>query len=119
MRRCPGETSRRNARPSSPGTARPPLVLTASCDRQFDPGDLPKLLEKIDKVDLVTGIRVWRPVPFWLRGLGVMYRVVARIVFGVTLERRAAWLGWSGYPRRWLARWAFGLRVQDADCLLR
>ena len=99
--------------------ARYPLVVTAPCDRQFDSGDLTKLLEKIDKVDLVTGIRIWRPVPAWLRALGVVYRLIARLVFGVPMERRSTWLGWAGYPRRWLARWIFGLRVQDVECLLR
>jgi glycosyltransferase involved in cell wall biosynthesis len=96
-----------------------PLVLTSTCDRQYDPGDLPRLLERIDKVDLVTGIRVWRPVPAWLRGLGLVYRLIARVVFGISLEQRVTWLGWSGYPRRWLARWIFGLRIQDGECVLR
>jgi glycosyltransferase involved in cell wall biosynthesis len=98
---------------------RHPLVFTAPCDRQFEPGDLSRLLERIDQVDLVTGVRVWRPVPGWLRGLGLLYRLIARIVFGIPMQRRGVWLGWSGYPRRWLARWVFGLRVQDAECLLR
>ena len=96
-----------------------PLVLTASCDRQFQPGDLQKFLDRIDKVDLVTGMRVWQPVPGWLRGLGFLYRLVARVVFGMPMNRRGVWLGWSGYPRRWLGRWIFGLRVEDAECLLR
>jgi glycosyltransferase involved in cell wall biosynthesis len=99
--------------------ARYPLILTASGDPQFDPGDLQKLLQKIDHVDLVTGIRIWRPVPAWLGGLGLVYRLLARVVFGVSLERRGAWLGWAGLRRRWLARWAFGVRIQDAECLLR
>jgi len=99
--------------------ARHPLVLTAPCDRQYEPADLRRLLDLIDQVDLVTGIRTWQPVPLWLRWCGTAYRLIARTIFGVPLERRAAWLGWSGFPRRWLAHWIFGLRLQDVECMLR
>ena len=34
-------------------------------------------------------------------------------VFGIPLEPRKVWLGWSGFLRRWTARWVFGLRLQD------
>jgi len=99
--------------------ARHPLVCTATCDRQYDQADLQPLLGIIDQVDLVTGIRVWQPVPRWLRFLGAVYFLIARIVFGVPREPRSVWLGWPGSPRRWLARWVFGLRLQDVECVLR
>jgi len=99
--------------------AQHPLVLTATCDGQYEPAAFRQLLDLINQVDLVTGIRVGQPVPWWLRVLGAMHRLIARVVFGVPLEPRVVWLGWANFPRRLLARWVFGLRLQDVDCVLR
>jgi hypothetical protein len=96
-----------------------PLLFYTTCDRQYQPAAFKLLLDRIDKVDLVTGIRVWQPVPAWLKVLGGVYRAVARVVFGVPLGPRQVWLGWSGWQRRWLARWVFGLRLQDPECAFR
>jgi glycosyltransferase involved in cell wall biosynthesis len=96
--------------------ARSPLVFYTTADRQYEPSDLKHAFESIDKVDLVTGIRVSRCVPAWLRRLGALYRILARVLFGLPLEPRRTWLGWSGFGRRWVARWAFGVRVEDAAC---
>jgi glycosyltransferase involved in cell wall biosynthesis len=99
--------------------AQHPLVCTCTCDHQYEPSDLHQLLKVIDEVDLVTGIRKWRSLPAWLRGLGAVNRIICRIAFGVSMEPRAVWLGWSGLGRRLAARWFFGVRVQDAECVLR
>jgi hypothetical protein len=96
-----------------------PLLFYTTCDRQYETAELQRLLDLINQVDLVTGIRAWQPVPTWLRSLGSLYRVIARVVFGVPLEPRQVWLGWPGWPRRWLARWVFGLRLQDVECAFR
>ena len=46
-----------------------PSSFSTTCDRQYEPADLKLLLDLINQVDLVTGIRVWRSVPRWLRRL--------------------------------------------------
>jgi len=88
-------------------------------DKQFQPADLKRLLGEINQVDFVTGYRVHRPVPGWLSALDFCWHWLARLLFGYETERRDAWLGWSGWGRRWLARWIFGLRVNDAECVFR
>jgi hypothetical protein len=76
------------------------------------------LLDAIDRVDLVTGCRAGR-APWWWRGLAALLRGVIRVLFGLTLPPRLCWLGASGWGRRWLARWVFGVRVQDPECAFR
>jgi hypothetical protein len=99
--------------------AQHPLVAIAPADKQYQPAELKRLLEHINQVDFVTGYRVYRPVPAWLAALDFLWHWLARIFIGYSTERRDAWLGWSGWGRRWLARWIFGLRVNDADCPFR
>jgi glycosyltransferase involved in cell wall biosynthesis len=98
------------------GTARYPLLFCSAGDRQYEPEDLKKLLAEIDKVDLVTGYRVSRPLPLWLRWPGYLYRGLIRILFGVSLEKLPGWLGWRAHRRRWIARLLFGVRVGDVGC---
>src|SRR5262249_42578980 len=99
--------------------ARQPLLATSTGDRQYQPADLRGLLERIDKVDLVTGYRCWRPVPRLLRWLGAVYRLAVRVLFGISLEPLPCWLGEQGQKKRWLARWVFGVRVHDVECAFR
>jgi hypothetical protein len=77
------------------------------------------LLEPLDPVHFVTGVRVWQEKPVWARALGWCHRALVRVLFGVTLEPAPGWLGSEGRGRRLLARWAFGVRVQDVDCAFR
>jgi len=100
-------------------TAQYPLLAYVPCDRQFVPGDLQRFLNEIDKVDAVTGYRVAGAVPSWLRVFDGMRRWLRRIILGDLPARREAWLGWKEWRRRWLARWIFGLRVQDPLCSFR
>ncbi len=93
-----------------------PLVFTTPCDKQFQPPDLQQAFANIDKVDLVLGYRVAGPLPWWLRVLDGCGRLLGRIVLGLAPGPRDCWLGWAGWRRRWLARWLFGLRVQDPEC---
>lgn len=99
--------------------ARHPLLCYCTGDRQYDPADLNKMLEAIDKVDLVTGFRVWQQAPRWLRIAGLLWRAVSRAALGIPLERPPGWLGWSGFWRRKLLRWVFGVYVGDPECAFR
>ena len=99
--------------------ARFPLVLIAPCDGQFQPSDLPRLFEQIDKVDVVAGYRMHGSVPAWLRGIDVVHRLLRRIVLGHFGEPRDRWLGWRDAWRRFVDRRLFGLQVKDAACPLR
>jgi hypothetical protein len=107
------------------GAARYPLVFYTLCNRQYQPADLTRLLEILDKkidpisgrqIDLVTGYRVGK-VPGWLVWPDRLKRWLVRAVFGMSLESRDCWTGWSGFSRRWLSRWVFGVRVRDPECV--
>jgi glycosyltransferase involved in cell wall biosynthesis len=67
-----------------------PLFCYAECSTAYQAGDLARLLDVMDHVDLVTGMRVWQDhKPGWSAG---------RL--------------WS-----WLAlRFVFGLRLRDVEC---
>jgi glycosyltransferase involved in cell wall biosynthesis len=96
-----------------------PLLFYAPCDRQYDPSDFPRLLAEIDKVHLVSGFRLWRPVPEWLRAIGTAYRVFVRVFFGFAPEPLPGWLGWREYLYRLLVRAVFAVRLRDVDCRFR
>jgi len=72
------------------GATRFPLFCHAECSLSYQPADLGRLLEVIDKVDLVSGYRVWQS----------------------PREPRL----WSQYAYRGLLRFLFGLRLKDVDC---
>jgi glycosyltransferase involved in cell wall biosynthesis len=95
------------------------LLTYTTCDKQYHPGELLRLLDLIDKVDLVTGYRLWLRVPPVLRALGRVYRLFIRVLFGIPLEPLPCWLGDKGQIKRWLARWIFGVRVHDVECAFR
>jgi glycosyltransferase involved in cell wall biosynthesis len=97
------------------GSAQQSLLIYTACDYPYVPADLKKLLDAIDAVDLVTGVRT-DPVPGWMRKLGAAYRVLVRVVFGVQLEPRAGWRGWAEWWRAVWLRVLFGLRVHDVPC---
>lgn len=92
--------------------AQHPLVFYTSCDYPYQPGDIVKLLEVIDSVDVVSGCRT-EPVPEWLRRLGQARRVVMRVVFGLPTEPRPGWRGWAAWRQGTRWRWLFGLRMWD------
>ena len=99
--------------------ARHPLLLTATCDRQYQPEDLQRLLADIDKVHLAVGYRAWQPVPLPLRVLGWLYRLFIRVALAHPLEPLPGWLGWGGWAAHVRARLCFGLRVHDVLCPFR
>jgi glycosyltransferase involved in cell wall biosynthesis len=67
-----------------------PLFCYAECSTAYQAGDLARLLDVMDHVDLVTGLRIWQ----------------------------AHKPGWSiGRLWSWLAfRFVFGLRLKDVEC---
>jgi glycosyltransferase involved in cell wall biosynthesis len=97
--------------------ARYPLLFYTTCDKQYHPDDLGRLLKEIDKVDLVVGYRIGAALPAWLACLDAIKRILVRIFLGMSLERRDCWLGLNGSGRRWAARWLFGLRLRDPECV--
>lgn len=99
--------------------ARYPLLFYTTCDQQYQAADLQRLLERIDQVHLVSGYRVFAPVPRWLRWVGRLYRGLLRLVCGESGEPLPGWLGWSGHLRHSLARLFFGVHFQDVDCAFR
>lgn len=99
--------------------ARWPLLVTATCDQQYDPADLPTLLAEIDKLHLVSGIRRWMPVPLPLRILGGTYRLLVRILFGFAPDPLPSWHGWREQAFRLWNRAVFAVRLRDVNCALR
>ncbi len=99
--------------------AKHPLLVTAPATKQFQPAELERLLQDIDKVDLVAGYRVGQPVPGWLAILNGLYRLTLALCFGIPLEPLPAWLGWRQQLRRSLCRWLFGVQVHDPACAFR
>src|SRR5262245_6018495 len=114
VRRGPGAALRTGL-----AAARHPAVVCVTCDRQFRPDDLAKLLKELDQAHLVSGYRVSRPVPLPLRVLGWIYRILFRIILAMPHEPLPGWLGWKDYAL-WLGcRLIFGLRIHDVRCPFR
>jgi glycosyltransferase involved in cell wall biosynthesis len=99
--------------------ARFPLLFYTTCDRQFQPADLDRLLGGIDQVHLVSGFRKFAVAPWPLRWLGWVYRSFMRVLLGDSPTPLPGWLGWSGHFRYVLARLLFGVRFHDVDCPFR
>ena len=66
--------------------ARHPLLFYTTCDRQYQPADLKRLVQEVEKVHLVSGFRTWQPVPGVLRGVGAVYRGLVRLLFNIPLS---------------------------------
>ncbi len=96
-----------------------PLLFYTTADRQYRPDDLRRMLAEIDKVHLVSGFRLWRPVPAPLRWLGAAYRLAVRVALGLPLEPLPGWLGLREWLYRALCRAAFALRLRDVNCAFR
>lgn len=96
-----------------------PLLACAPCDRRYRPDELRRLLGEIDRAHVVSGYRVWQPVPGWARGLGQAYRAAARILFALTPEVLPGWLGWRTHLHQVVARVLFAIRLKDVGCRFR
>jgi hypothetical protein len=117
----------RHPQPRGPGAAlrsglavaTKPLLFYTTADRQYQPADLKRLLAEIDKVHLVSGFRLWQPVPRLLRWLGRGGRLLLRVLLGLSLDPLPGWLGGREYLYRLLCRVIFALRLQDINCVYR
>jgi hypothetical protein len=96
--------------------AQHPLLFHAPCNQCYQPKDLKRLLDEIDRVHVVVGHRVGRRVPLPLRALGFGWRLLLRILFGLPVEPLPAWLGWGDHARNLFARIVFALRLHDVLC---
>jgi glycosyltransferase involved in cell wall biosynthesis len=96
-----------------------PLLFYTTADRQYPVADLKRLLAEIDKVHLVSGFRLWQPVPAPLRWLGRAWRLFLRVLLGLSLEPLPGWLGGREHLYRFLCRAVFALRLQDVNCVYR
>lgn len=96
-----------------------PLLFYTETGRHYQPGDLRRLLDEIDRVHVVSGFRKGQPAPGWLRVTGVLYRGLVRVLFGYPVQPSPGWLGWKEYAGRLLSRVVFGLRVGDVNCAYR
>lgn len=63
--------------------ARFPLVFYIDADNQFDPREIPRLLELIDQHDIVTGYRIDRQDPALRRFFSWGFKKLIGTVFGV------------------------------------
>jgi glycosyltransferase involved in cell wall biosynthesis len=93
-----------------------PLVFYTLCDPRYRPEDLPRLLKEIDAVHLVPAYRAGVPVPGWLRVVGLLNRVLCRVVFSAAPPPLPGLLGWRGHAGQMVCRELFGLRTRDVVC---
>ena len=63
-----------------------PLFFYAECSLAYQPADLASLLEVIDKVDLVSGQRIWQSGRRQHIGSYFAYRAFLRLLFGLRLK---------------------------------
>jgi glycosyltransferase involved in cell wall biosynthesis len=109
--------------------ARHPLLFYTLADPSYLPADLLKLLRKrteprkldieIDHVHLLSASRGGRPVPRPWRILGLLQRLLCRLLFAHAPERLPGWLGWKRHALGLLARILFGVRYHDVACPFR
>jgi len=99
--------------------AQHPLIAIATADRQYQPADLNVLLAVIDKVDLVIGCRIARRPGMARRALGALGRAIGWLLIGLPLQASPCIAGATPWRRRWVARWAFGVRLVDPESAFR
>jgi len=95
--------------------AKHPLFFYTSLDYPYQPADLQKLLERINDVDVVNGLRSALPFPPNVALLRSIYNFAARVLIGVRRESAPGWLGTplTFYTR--LMRTLFGVHLLDPD----
>jgi glycosyltransferase involved in cell wall biosynthesis len=106
-----------------------PLLFYTLCDPRYKPSDLERLFTakldpgkpevEIDQVHLISACRTGQPIPLTLRALGLVGRVLCRILLSHWPARQPGWLGWRAQPGRLVARVAFGVRCHDVACPFR
>jgi hypothetical protein len=96
-------------------TAQHPLAVLAAADRQIAPSELKTLLGVIDPVDMAIGCRIVEPSPAWMRAIARVLAWIGWILLGLPVEPSHCTAGGTPWRRRWVARWAFGVRLKDPE----
>jgi glycosyltransferase involved in cell wall biosynthesis len=68
-----------------------PLLLISTCDGRYQPADLARLLQWIDKVHLVAGYRTGASKRFKRNWSERIFRWINRIIFGLRLKDPECW----------------------------
>lgn len=128
---------RRHERPQGEGAAlrtalsvaHHPLLFYTLGDPHYQPADLGRLLRKradprqsdleIDRVHLLSASRGGQPAPWPWRMLGLLWRMLCRVLFAHAPERLPGWLGWKRHAAGLAARILFGVRYRDVACPFR
>lgn len=62
------------------------LIFFMDADRQFDIGEITKLLPYVSKFDIIAGYRIKRADPWHRHLIGMMYNILVTLLFGVRLK---------------------------------
>jgi glycosyltransferase involved in cell wall biosynthesis len=100
-----------------------PLFFYTALDYPYTPGDLKRLLDRIDvrdeflnrQPDLISGCRTGRTAPLVGRVLGRSWRILARVAAGMQLQPRPTWLGVRDYVYHKFAGTVFGVPLGDVN----
>ena len=100
-----------------------PLFFYTALDYPYTPGDLRRLVERIEvrdeflnrQPDLISGARTGRTAPLAGRVIGRAWRILARVAAGMQLHPRATWLGFNDYAFNRLVRTVFGVPLDDTN----
>lgn len=109
--------------------ARHPLLFYTLADPHYRPSDLGKLLRKrsdprhvepeMDRVHLLSAARGGGSTPWPWRVLGLLWRILCRLIFTQAPERLPGWLGWKRHAAALFVRVLFGVRYRDVACPFR
>ena len=66
--------------------ARYDIIFFTDGDRQFDLGELPLLIDRLDKGDLITGFRIHRRDPLTRRLYGLLWGNLVNVLFGLNIR---------------------------------
>ncbi len=65
------------------------LVFFTDADRQFDIGEITKLLPYVSQYDIIAGYRIKRADPWHRHLIGIVYNLLVTLLFGVRLKDMA------------------------------
>jgi len=104
---------------------RHPLVAYVTADYPYRPGDLKKLLDRLDQPcdvygvmkppEAVSGCRSGRPAPAFWRLVGKAYRAFCRVALGSAVEPAPGWLGARDHFRSWVVWLTMGVPLVDVN----
>lgn len=105
------------------------LLAHVTADYPYSPGDLPKLLARLDQScdvygeekfpDAAVGCRTGRATPGFWRAVGQGYRLFCRVALGASVDPIPGWLGWNHHWRSWVAWLTMGVPLSDPHCGLK